>query len=283
MAAPRSAMRCVRSANARLAVSGLAAFFINAPVYFHGTMPGFSAYAQTMRIAREIADWAAQAIVLVFVTSAVAMPYVIPSGSMESTLMTGDHVIVDKIAYAPPGGTAGKILPYQPVHRGDIVVFRYPLDIRRDFVKRIVALPGDRLHLSHGVLYRNGAPVNESYVQHIATNYDPWRDDFPNAPAPPLPDRALSMVRNNVSGGELIIPEGSYFGMGDNRDDSSDSRYWGLIPRENITGKPVIVFWSYDAPTEDLLEFSPHHFLDLAEHFFTRTRWKRTFLLVRAG
>jgi signal peptidase I len=244
-----------------------------------------------MRIAREIADWAALAIVLVFATSTVAMPYVIPSGSMESTLMTGDHLVVDKLAYAPaddflgkvlPRGIAGKVLPYESIQRGDIVVFRYPLDIRRDFVKRIVGVPGDRLHLSHGVLYRNGGRVDEPYVQHIATGYDPWRDDFPNAPTPALPDRALAMLRDHVSGGDLIVPEGSYFGMGDNRDDSSDSRYWGLIPRENITGKPVIVFWSYDAPTEDLLEFSPHHFVDLAEHFFTRTRWKRTFMLVKA-
>jgi len=98
-----------------------------------------------------------------------------------------------------------------------------------------------------------------------------------------LPDRAVEMLRDHVSAGDLVVPEGNYFGMGDNRDDSSDSRYWGLIPRENITGKPVIVFWSYDAPTEDLLDFNAHHFIDLAEHFFTRTRWRRTFMLVRPG
>ena len=234
-----------------------------------------------MRIAREIADWAAQAVILVFATSTVAMPYVIPSGSMESTLMTGDHVIVDKMAYAPATGPLSRALPYESVRRGDIVVFRYPPDLSRDLVKRIVGIPGDRLHLSHGVLYRNGVRVNEPWVQHIADGFDAYRDDFPNAPAPPLPQRAVEMLRDHVSGGDLIVPEGSYFGMGDNRDNSSDSRYWGFIPRENITGKPVIVFWSYDAPMEDLLEFNAHHFVDLAEHFFTRTRWRRTFMLVR--
>jgi len=234
-----------------------------------------------MRIAREIADWAAQAVILVFATSTVAMPYVIPSASMESTLMTGDHVIVDKMAYAPASGALSHALPYEQVRRGDIVVFRYPLDIRQDFVKRIVGIPGDHLHLSHGVLYRNGVRVGEPYVQHIAGTYDPYRDDFPNAPTPPLPDRTLKMLRDHVSAGELVVPEGNYFGMGDNRDDSSDSRYWGFIPRANITGKPVIVFWSYDAPTEDLIDFNAHHFVDLAEHFFTRTRWRRTFMLVR--
>jgi len=236
-----------------------------------------------MRIAREIADWAAQAVILVFATSTLAMPYVIPSASMESTLMTGDHVIVDKMAYAPASGALSHTLPYEQVRRGDIVVFRYPVDIRQDFVKRIVGIPGDRLHLSRGVLYRNGVRLDEPYVQHIVGSYDPYRDDFPNAPAPPLPDRAVEMLRDHVSAGDLVVPEGNYFGMGDNRDDSSDSRYWGLIPRENITGKPVIVFWSYDAPTEDLLDFNAHHFIDLAEHFFTRTRWRRTFMLVRPG
>ena len=234
-----------------------------------------------MRIVREIADWAAQIVILVFVTSTVAMPYVIPSGSMESTLMTGDHLIVDRLAYAPHSGANGTLLPYEPVRRGDIIVFKYPLDTRQDFVKRVIGVPGDRIHLEQGVLYRNGMRVNEPYVQHVAPNYDAYRDDFPNAAPPRLPARAAEMLRDGVHAGDLIVPQGSYFAMGDNRDDSSDSRYWGFVPRENITGKPVIVFWSYDAPTEDLLEFNAHHFVDVAEHFFTRTRWKRTFMLVK--
>jgi signal peptidase I len=218
-----------------------------------------------MRFIREAADWAAQALILIFTTSAIAMPYVIPSGSMESTLMTGDHVIVDKMAYAPHGNAFSMFLPYSEVQRGDIVVFRYPPDIRQNFIKRVIGIPGDRLHLENGVVVRNGVRLLEPYVQHIATTPDAYRDNFPNLP-----------------GREVVVPVGQYFVMGDNRDNSSDSRYWGFVPRENITGKPVLVFWSYDAPEQDLMEYNVHHFVDLAEHFFTKTRWNRTMRLVRA-
>ena len=212
-----------------------------------------------MRFAREAADWAAQIIVLLFATSTVAMPYVIPSASMEGTLMTGDHVLVDKLAYAPHDRLAGKFLPYSEIRHGDIVVFRYPLDIRENYVKRVIGIPGDRLRMEDGVVIRNGIRLNEPYVRHIATAPDYGRDNFP----------------------ELEVPAGMYFMLGDNRDNSSDSRVWGLVPRENITGKPILVFWSYDAPTEDLLEFNFHHLVDLAGHFFTKTRWERTFQLIR--
>jgi len=235
-----------------------------------------------MRIARDAADWAAQIIILIFATSSVAMPYVIPSASMEGTLMTGDHVLVDKLTYAPHESVAAKLLPYSEVQRGDIVVFRYPLDIRKDFVKRVIGIPGDRIRLREGAVIRNGVRIDEPYVRHIEGALpDLYRDNFPSGNAP-LPERAVDMLRDDVQGGELVVPPGNYFVMGDNRDDSADSRYWGLVPRENITGKPIVVIWSYDAPTEDLLDFSAHHMVDLAEHFFTKTRWERTFRLVRA-
>jgi signal peptidase I len=212
-----------------------------------------------MRFARDAAAWAAQIIVLLFATSTVAMPYVIPSASMESTLMTGDHLLVDKLAYAPHGALASKLLPYSDIRHGDIVVFRYPPDIRETYVKRVIGIPGDRLRMENGVVIRNGVPLQEPYIQHIAAAPDYTRDNFP----------------------ELTVPDGNYFMMGDNRDNSSDSRVWGFVPRENITGKPLIIFWSYDAPTEDLMEFNIHHMVDLAEHFFTKTRWDRTLRLVR--
>jgi signal peptidase I len=221
-----------------------------------------------MRFAREIADWAAQIVILLFATSTLAMPYVIPSGSMESTLMTGDHVIVDKLAYAPGGGgMMEKLLPYSDVKRGDIIVFRYPPDIRQTFVKRVIGAPGDRIHLENGVVVRNGVRLVEPYVQHVFLDHgetDAFRDNYPNVP-----------------GQEILVPEGKYFVMGDNRDNSSDSRYWGFVPRENITGKPIVVFWSYDAPEEDLVEYNMHHMVDVAEHFFTKTRWNRMFKLIR--
>ena len=147
--------------------------------------------------------------------------------------------------------------------RGDIVVFRYPLDIAQTFVKRVIGVPGDRIHLENGAVVRDGVRLSEPYTQHIATLANEFRDNFPGR------------------GQEITVPANKYFVMGDNRDNSSDSRYWGYVPRENITGKPIVVFWSYDAPTEDLLNLSAHHMTDLALHFFTKTRWERTLHLVR--
>lgn len=230
-----------------------------------------------MRLAREIAEWTAQAAVLVWATTMVAMPCVIPSGSMESTLMTGDHVIVDKLAYAPHASRSG--LPYDDIHFQDVVVFRYPVDIRQNYVKRVIGLPGDRIHLAHGAVYRNGVKLNESYAQYITVPPDNYRDNFPPAGLIYAPAHAVDML-THVRDGELVVPPGNYFVLGDNRNNSEDSRYWGFVPRENIVGRPVLVFWSYDAPTEDLLNYSPHHLLDLAEHFFTKTRWNRTLRLL---
>jgi signal peptidase I len=233
-----------------------------------------------MRLARETAEWAGQILILIFATTAVAMPCVIPSGSMEGTLMTGDHVIVDRLAYSPHGPVAGKALPYEDVRRGDIVVFRYPLDIRQNYVKRVIGVPGDRVRLENGVLVRNGVKVEERYVQHLPVPYSYYRDNFPLGAPAGLAAEAKEMLTHVVDG-ELVVPEGRYFVLGDNRDNSEDGRYWGLVPRKNIIGKPVVVFWSYDAPTEDLLDFSMAHNVDVALHFFSKTRWERTFKLVR--
>ncbi|MCU1330114.1 MAG: signal peptidase Serine peptidase [Bryobacterales bacterium] len=235
-----------------------------------------------MRLARESAEWAAQILVLIFATTAVAMPCVIPSGSMEGTLMTGDHVIVDRLAYAPHGKAAGKALPYEEVQRGDIVVFRYPLDIRQNYVKkRVIGTPGDRVRMENGAVIRNGVRVNEPYVQHLPVPYSYYRDNFPLGDPAALVPRAAAMVREYASSGQLVVPDDQYFVTGDNRDNSEDSRYWGLVPRENIIGKPLVVFWSFDAPTEDLIDFSMAHNVDVALHFFSETRWDRTFKLIR--
>ena len=182
-----------------------------------------------MAFAREAADWAAQIVVLIFATSTIAMPYIIPSASMEGTLMTGDHLIVDKLAYAPHGAISSHLLPYDEVKRGDIIVFRYPPDIRQNFIKRVIGVPGDRLHLENGVVVRNGVRLTEPYVQHIATAPDAYRDNFPAAPDLMVKAPALAMLRNNVRGGELVVPPGQYFAMGDNRDNSADSRAFGPI------------------------------------------------------
>ncbi len=232
-----------------------------------------------------IAEWVVTFIILLFGTSTIAQPFVIPTSSMHNTLMTGDHLIVDKLAYAPPGKLSSHLLPYTEVKRGDIIVFRHPVLLQEDYVKRVIGIPGDRLKLVNQVVYLNGRPLTEPYIIHSVGDSSPYRDNFPEgspeyAANPQMVDRVFTMLREHVDKGELVVPAGSYFAMGDNRDNSLDSRYWGLVPRENIMGKPTIIFWSYDAPTEDLKDYSIHHMLDLAQHFFTKTRWDRTLRLV---
>jgi len=231
-----------------------------------------------------IAEWTVTIILLLFGTTTLIQAYVIPTGSMEDTLLVGDHLLVDKLAYAPPGGALTRhLLPYAEPRRGDIIVFRYPVDISQTFVKRCIGVPGDRIRLSDKNLVLNGKAVNEPYVYHKAEYFDPYRDDFPLAGVH-MHSPASDMLENHVANGEVVVPPGFYFAMGDNRDSSSDSRYWGFVPRANIIGKPLIIYWSYDAPTDDLTNtaISPRHLLDLLEHFPTKTRWKRTFRLIHA-
>lgn len=231
-----------------------------------------------------IAEWTVTIILLLFATTALVQAFVIPSASMEDTLLVGDHVLVDKLVYAPDGGPARALLPYRPVRRGDIIVFRYPLDIKEDYVKRAIGLPGDHIRLVNDQLVLNGHKVNEPYVKHIATGPDPYRDNFPDAPPEfGVMPRAIDMLEHNVMNGELVVPKGYIFAMGDNRDDSADSRYWGLVPMENIEGTPVIIYWSFEAPTADLTNgnIGFDHIMDVITHFFTKTRWSRMFKLIR--
>ena len=230
-----------------------------------------------------IAEWAITILLLLFGTTTLVQAFVIPTGSMEDTLLIGDHLLVDKLAYAPAGSISKYILPYENPKDGDIIVFRYPVDITQTFVKRVMGVPGDHIKMINQQVYRNGVKLNEPYVVHKNPYPDSFRDNFPNSePNLMLLDRAREMLANNVVNGEVVVPPNSYFAMGDNRDNSLDSRYWGLVPRDNITGKPVIIFWSYDAVTADLKDYSLHHFIDLAMHFFTKTRWERTMKVIRS-
>lgn len=230
-----------------------------------------------------IAEWAITILVLLFGTSTIAQPFVIPTASMHNTLLTGDHLIVDKLAYAPSDAFSRHVLPYEDVKRGDIIVFQHPT-LNVNYVKRCIGLPGDHLKLVDKQVFINGKPLREPYVIHRDDSLY-YRDNFPLGEPeyvqdPKMAARADQMLRDDVVNGELVIPPGYYFAMGDNRDDSLDSRYWGLVPRDNILGKPLIIFWSYNAPTEELEHYSPHQMFDLATHFFTRTRWSRTLKLV---
>ena len=230
-----------------------------------------------------IADWAVNLVVLLFGVTTIAQPFVIPSSSMEDNLLIGDHVIVDKMAYAPPGAVSKYLLPYTPVKHGDIIVFRYPIDLKQNLVKRAIGLPGDRIRILNKQVYLNGQALREPYKYHKTDFVAPYRDIFPSYPVGQVYERAVTMLRNNVVDGEVVVPPDCYFAMGDNRDVSSDSRYWGFVPRENIVGRPLLVFWSYDAPGESLSDgnIHPDHILDVALHFFTKTRWQRTFQLIR--
>lgn len=229
-----------------------------------------------------IAEWTITIILLLFGTTTLMQAFVIPTGSMEDTLLIGDHLIVDKLAYAPGGAITGKLLPYTPIQRGDIIVFRYPIDTRQTFVKRVIGVPGDRLHLVNKQLYLNGQAVAEPYKFHKTEYIDSYRDNFPSPPNTPVYKPGLDMLEKHVVNGEIVVPENHYFAMGDNRDLSLDSRYWGFVPRENIVGKPLIIYWSYDAPTERLQSpmIGLDHARDLAANFFGKTRWRRTFQLI---
>jgi signal peptidase I len=229
-----------------------------------------------------IAEWTVTIILLLFGTTTLVQAFVIPTGSMEDTLLVGDHLLVDKLAYAPAGAVTASLLPYSDVHRGDIIVFRYPVDIKQTFVKRVMGVAGDRIRLENKKVWLNGHLLNEPYVVHKLDYIDSYRDNFPSDPNTPLYKPAQDMLEHNVKNGEVVVPQGYYFAMGDNRDQSLDSRYWGFVPRENIIGKPLIIYWSYDATTEDLSNpgVGIGHLFDIGIHFFSKTRWNREMRLI---
>lgn len=230
-----------------------------------------------------IAEWTVTVLLLLFGTTTLVQAFVIPTGSMEDTLLVGDHLLVDKLAYAPAGPVSKYLLPYSEVKRGDIIVFRYPVDIRQTFVKRVIGVPGDRLRIENKQLVRNGEKINEPFKYHKTEYSDSYRDNFPSQPYLQLSEGAIEMLEKNVVNGEVVVPPDSYFAMGDNRDNSLDSRYWGFVPRVNIIGKPLIIYWSYETTTDRLASptISIDHAVDLVQNFFGKTRWRRTFMLIR--
>ena len=226
-------------------------------------------------------EWTLNILILLFGTTTLVQAFIVPTPSMDTTVMVGDHLLVDKLSYAPSGALGKHLLPFTEPKRGDIIVFRYPMDIRQNYVKRVMGVPGDHLHILNKVVYLNGKPLEEPYAQHVFPDPEPYRDTFPAEPAGPVVDRAVKMLAEHVQNGELVVPDGNYFAMGDNRDNSLDSRYWGFVPRENIIGKPLFIFWSYDAPTEDWVGSGGGHYVDLVQNFFSKTRWNRTLKLIR--
>jgi signal peptidase I len=155
--------------------------------------------------------------------------FVIPTGAMEDTLLVGDRILV-------------RTFPTPAVRRDDLVVFRYPVDRRQTFVKRVIGVPGDRIRISHNVVFRNGTALEEPYAVHRTTYLDPYRDNFPSEPDSPYEEMARDMLENHVVNGEVVVPERSYFVLGDNRDLSLDSRYWGFIGSDDVIGVPLLIY-----------------------------------------
>jgi signal peptidase I len=230
-----------------------------------------------------------------FIITFILQAFEIPSSSMEDTLLIGDHVFVNREQFAKPAQWMGPLMPYRNVRRNDIVVFLSPEEQGLFVVKRIMGVPGDRIHLRDGVVYRNGEKLDEPYVRHKdpqKDNYDAYHEYRDNFPAVAPSDEA--QVRNekwreelpsHIEGGDIVVPADSYFAMGDNRDVSYDSRYWGFIPRKNVIGRPMFIYWSFITPPDqyemrsvgDRLGFIAHIII----HFFDETRWSRTLKLVR--
>lgn len=180
-----------------------------------------------------------------FVLTFIAQPYRIPSGSMEETLLIGDFLLVNKVVFANPGPWK-RLLAYEPVKHDDIVVFHYPIDTSMYLVKRVIGVPGDELHLHHGLVYLDGRLQQETFALYIPTYANQFRDEFPTPTYtdPGVSSRWWMEMQRNVHQGQLEIPAGEYFVLGDNRNDSLDSRYWGLVPRQNIVGEPFLVYFS---------------------------------------
>ncbi len=180
-----------------------------------------------------------------FVLTFIVQPYRIPSASMEDTLLVGDFLLVNKVAFARPGPWR-HLLAYEPVRRDDIVVFHYPVDHSLHLVKRVIGIPGDRIHLHHGLVFLDGRLQKEPFAVYIKTYSNPFRDEFPT---PDYTDPGVRTawwrkMKQDVHDGELTIPSKKYFVLGDNRNDSLDSRYWGFVPRQNIVGEPFLVYFS---------------------------------------
>lgn len=230
-----------------------------------------------------------------FVMTFIFQNFEIPSASMEKTLLIGDHVLVDRVSFAPPSRWAPWV-HYREIRRGDVIVFLKPNPETPDLflVKRAIGIPGDRIHLRNGIVYLNGVAQDEPQAGKPASDgnayhaYNPYRDDFPSiSPVTEPGVTALWSVDlpTHIVGDDLVVPPGKVFAMGDNRTESLDGRYWGFVPRENIIGRPMFVYWSFETPADQMdkqsvgqrMAFMAH----VALHVFDETRWKRTLHLIR--
>ena len=228
-------------------------------------------------------------VVGLFILTFLGQNFVIPSGSMENTLLVGDHLVVDRITLAPPTRWM-PLVHYREPKRNDIIVFLKPGEPDLFLVKRLIGVPGDHIHLRDGIVIVNGVPQPQpatGLVNSLGGYPDPFLDDFPSIP--PSIDRGATeswtvAFPNHVVDADLVVPPGKYFMMGDHRHDSLDSRYWGFVPRENILGRPLFNYWSFNTPEhqyEDTGIASKVAWLGhVVIHFFPDTRWRRTLKVI---
>ncbi|MGA3213478.1 MAG: signal peptidase I [Terriglobales bacterium] len=226
-------------------------------------------------------------VIAVFAITFIVQAFQIPSESMEDTLLIGDYLLVDKVHFGH-GGIWRDLLPYAPIRRGDIIVFRYPVHPQQHFVKRVIGLPGDRVRIKAHQVFIDGTPIQEPYTVYKEGGHDSYRDDFPQLSflSPNMEARWWLQMRSLVHGGELTVPADDYFVMGDNRDQSLDSRYWGFVPRQNIIGMPLLIYWSMRTPERfNSDSHSPGDkllsFVYTISQFLHAARWKRAFRLIR--
>ena len=227
-------------------------------------------------------------IIVLFIMTFVLQNFEIPSSSMEDTLLIGDHVIVNREQFAPSTRWLGPLLPYREIHRDDIAVFLSPEQPGLFLVKRIIGVPGDRIHLRDDVVYRNDEKLDEPFVRH-KRDHNPYTDNFPSIPPSEMygvhNEKWAQEMPSHVVGDDVVVPSGSYFAMGDNRDVSYDSRFYGFVPRENFIGRPVFIYWSFITPEGQYLKRDVGDRLaflvQVVIHFFDETRWSRTFRIVR--
>lgn len=223
-------------------------------------------------------------VIAVFVITFIVQAFQIPSPSMENTLLIGDYLLVNKLCYG--GHSLGDyVIPYRPVRRGDIIVFHYPVTPAQHFVKRVIGVPGDRLRLVNKQVFVDGTALKEPYAHFSPSANDVFRDNFPRLDiSPGVTPEWWIQLHKLVEDGQLIVPEGHYFVMGDNRDDSYDSRYWGFVPQANIIGRPLLIYWSVKDPADPTAPASVgdklYHFAYAITHIFQTTRWNRTLRLV---
>jgi signal peptidase I len=225
--------------------------------------------------AREYVESIIIAVILaLFIRTFVVQAFKIPTGSMENNLLIGDHLLVNKFVFGPMESTPERwLLPVRPLRRGDVVVFKFPEQPERDFIKRVIGLPGETLEVRDKCVYIDGKPIDEAHVRFLEP--------------PPVPTEKHEVTSFDLREryGPVLIPAGHYFVMGDNRDNSEDSRYWGFLPRQNIKGLALMVYWSYESNGEDYQETGllgqARRLASVVIHVFTRTRWDRLFHQIR--